>query len=278
MCSRSMCCVSSLSVFSFSSAQYTVRACKHGWGITSECVCKWGTSESKRAGAQEACSCMTQLPHGTLALALLTTSLQAAPFENLSWLINTYTFIHSNQLLKFSFRMCSMCNDAYMSNIHSVYMKVFSLGYKPINFTLLMRNCFCNMLKDFNILVVLDLLVYELKGKCNVHHSEHSHKAFWFVFEDTCNGNYFISSLITLDYQTFMHDNITRLDSIMCFEHLHSAHSTVQEWLTVASLHRWLLCVFIHSFFFFFYVQGLILEPSNSKQGSSIMQRVIYIC
>lgn len=71
-------------------------------------VCKWSPLESRSVrrracacvrawvcmdGAQEACSCMTQVPHGTLALALLTASPQAALVKRPSQIINIYTLI-----------------------------------------------------------------------------------------------------------------------------------------------------------------------------------------
>lgn len=104
-----------LSVFvSSSTPTHCVRAFEHEWGIMCECVQMEPIGEQecwRRAcvcvsGAQEACSCMTQVPHGTLALAQLTTSPQAALVKRLSQMINTYTHIHTNHLLKFNFNIC----------------------------------------------------------------------------------------------------------------------------------------------------------------------------
>ncbi len=97
-----------LSVFvSSCTPAHCVRAYEHGRGIMWVQIGPIGEQEYVlwmcMSGAQEACSCMTQVPHGTLALAPLSTTLQAGPSQEA---LMVYQYIHTNHLLKFNFNIC----------------------------------------------------------------------------------------------------------------------------------------------------------------------------
>ncbi len=72
--------------------------------------------------AQEACSCMTQVPHDTLALALLSTTLQAALVKRLSRIINTYTLIICWNTTSISVDLTNTMQTAYSVCTAALYI------------------------------------------------------------------------------------------------------------------------------------------------------------